>query len=204
MATTGVYQLIAKLLYGSGLRLLEGLRLRVQDVDFSLHEVRVRDGKGAKDRLTRFPEALHTVMRDHLERVRMLHAHDLAAGCGRVSLPQALARKYPQANRAWRWQSVLPAHRRSTDPRSGAIHRHHLHEKVVQRAVHMAVRHTGMVQRAPPHTFCHSCATHLLMAGYDMRTVQELWGHKDVATTMLSTHILRAQGFQRVKRPLHC
>jgi integron integrase len=203
VATTGVYQWIAKLLYGSGLRLIEGLRLRVQDVDFSLHEVSVRDGKGEKDRITLFPEAIHTVMRDHLERVRMLHEHDLAAGYGRVYLPHALARKYPNANREWRWQYVFPAHRLSQDPRSGAIQRHHIHEKVVQRAVHMAVRHTGMVKRATPHTFRHSFATHLLMAGYDIRTVQELLGHKDVATTMIYTHVLREQGFQRVKSPLN-
>ena len=203
LATTGVYQLIAKLLYGSGLRLIEGLRLRVQDVDFSLQEVSVRDGKGEKDRMTLLPEALHTVMRDHLERVRMLHEHDLAAGYGRVYLPYALARKYPNANREWRWQYVFPAHRLSTDPRSGAIQRHHIHEKAVQRAVHMAVRHTGMVKRATPHTFRHSFATHLLMEGYDIRTVQELLGHKDVATTMIYTHVLREQGFQRVKSPLN-
>jgi len=202
LATPGVYQLIAKLLYGSGLRLIEGLRLRVQDIDFSLHEVSVRDGKGEKDRLTLFPEALHTVMRDHLERVRMLHEHDLAAGYGRVYLPHALARKYPHANQEWRWQYVFPADRLSQDPRSGALQRHHIHEKAVQRAVHLAVRHTGMVKRATPHTFRHSFATHLLMAGYDIRTVQELLGHKDVATTMIYTHVLREQGFQRVKSPL--
>jgi integron integrase len=194
LATTGVYQLIAKLLYGSGLRLIEGLRLRVQDLDFSLHEVSVRDGKGEKDRITLFPEALHTVMRDHLERVRMLHEHDLAAGYGRVYLPYALARKYPNANREWRWQYVFPAPRLSKDPRSGAIQRHHLHEKAVQRAVHLAVRHTGIVKRATPHTFRHSFATHLLMDGYDIRTVQELLGHKDVATTMIYTHVLNEGG----------
>jgi integron integrase len=203
VATPGVYQLITKLLYGSGLRLIEGLRLRVQDIDFSLHEVSVRDGKGEKDRITLFPEALHTVIRDHLERVRMLHEQDLAAGYGRVYLPHALARKYPNVNREWRWQYVFPAHRLSTDPRSAAIQRHHIHEKAVQRAVRMAVRHTGMVKRATPHTFRHSFATHLLMDGYDIRTVQELLGHKDVATTMIYTHVLREQGFQRVKSPLN-
>jgi site-specific recombinase XerD len=160
LAATGVDQLLAKLLYGSGVRLLGGLRRRVQDIDGSLPEVRVRDGKGDKDRLTLFPEALHTVMCDHLERVRMLHEHDLAAGDGRVSLPHALARKDPNANRAWRWQSGCPAPRLSHDQRSGAIQRHHIHEKAVQRAVHLAVRHIGMVQCAPPHTFRHSCATH--------------------------------------------
>ena len=203
LATTGVYQLISKLLYGSGWRLLEGLRLRVQEVDGSLQEVRVRDGTGEKDRMTLLPEVLHTVMRDHLERVRMLHEHDLAAGYGRVYLPHALARKYPHANREWRWQYVFPADRLSHDPRSGAIQRHHIHEKAVQRAVHMAVRHTGMVKRATPHTFRHSFATHLLMEGYDIRTVQELLGHKDVATTMIYTHVLREQGLQRVKSPLN-
>jgi integron integrase len=203
VATTGVDQWIAKLLYGSGLRLIEGLRLRVQDVDVRLHEVRVRDGKGEMDRLTLFPDALQTVMRDHLERVRMLHEHDRAAGSGRVDLPHALARTSPHATREWRWQSVFPAPRRSQDPRSGAIQRHHIHEQAVQRAVHMAVRHTGMVKRATPHTCRHSFATHVLMAGEDMRTVQELWGHTEVATTIISTHVLREQGFQRVKSPLH-
>jgi integron integrase len=203
LATTGVYQLIAKLFSGSGLRLIEGLRLRVQDVDVSLHEVSVRDGKGEKDRLTLFPAALHTVMHAPLERVRMLHEHDLAAGYGRGYLPHALARKYLNAKRAWRWQDVFPAPRLSKDPRSGAIQRHHIHEKAVQRAVHRAVRHTGMVKRATPHTFRHSFATHLLMAGYDIRTVQELLGHTDVATTMIYTHVLREQGFQRVKSPLN-
>jgi len=202
LATPGVYQLIAKLLYGSGLRLIEGLRLRVQDIDCSLHEVSVHDGKGETDRLTLLPEALHTVMRDHLARVRMLHEHDLAAGSGRVYLPHALARKYPNANREWRWQYVFPADRLSHDPRSGAIQSNHIHEKAVQRAVHLAVRHIGMVKRATPHPFRHSFATHLLMAGYDIRMVQELLRHKDVATTMIYTHVLREQGFQRVKSPL--
>jgi site-specific recombinase XerD len=184
-------------------RLLAGLRLRVQDVDCSLPEVRGRDGKGAKERLTWCPEALHTGMRDHLERVRRLHEYALAAGSGRVSLPHALARQYPHANRQWRWQDVFPAPRRSHDPRSGAIHRHHLHEQAVQRAVPRVVRQTGRVQRATPHTCRHRFATHVRMAGDDMRTVQEFLGHQEVATPMISTHVLRAQGLQRGKSPLH-
>jgi integron integrase len=203
MAMTGMHQLIAKLLYGSGLRLIECLRLRVQDVDFSMQEVTVREGKGAKDRITLFPEAVHAVMRDHLERVRMVHERDVADGYGRVYLPHALARKYPNASREWRWQYVFPAHRASADPRSGEMRRHHVHEKAVQRAVHNAVGHAEIVQRATPHTFRHRFATHVLMDGYDIRTVQELLGHQDVSTTMIFTHVLREQWFKRVKSPLN-
>jgi integron integrase len=184
LATTGVYQLITKLLYGSGLRLIEGLRLRVQDVDFGLHEVIVRDGTGEKDRITLFPEALHTVMRDHLERVRMLHEQDLAAGYGRVYLPHALARKYPNANREWRWQYVFPADRLSKDPRSGAIQRHHIHEKAVQRAVHIAVRHTGMVKRATPHTLRHNPAYRLMLSSIAK-------GGGSLARRLILHHIIR-------------
>jgi len=202
MATTGVHQLIAKFLYGSGLRLIECLRLRVQDLDFSMQEVTVQDGKGDKDRLTLFPEAIHMVMRDHLERVRIMHEKDLADGYGRVYLPHALARKYPNAEQEWRWQYVFPADRVSQDPRSGDIRRHHVHEKAVQRAVHNAVKQAGVVKRATPHTFRYSFATHLLMDGCDIRTVQELLGHHDVSTTMIYTHVLREQGLQRVKSPL--
>ena len=202
MATTGVHQLIVKFLYGSGLRLIECLRLRVQDLDFSMQEVTVRDDKGDKDRLTLFPEAIHVVMRDHLERVRIMHEKDLADGYGRVYLPHALARKYPNAEQEWRWQYVFPADRVSQDPRSGDIRRHHVHEKAVQRAVHNAVKQAGVVKRATPHTFRHSFATHLLMDGCDMRTVQELLGHHDVSTTMIYTYVLREQGLQRVKSPL--
>ena len=159
-------------------------------------------GHGAKDRRTLLPEAVHAGMRVHLERVRIVHEKDLADGYGRVYLPHALAGKYTNADRKWRWQYVFPADRVSEDPRSGAIRRHHVHEKAVQRAVHNAVRQAGIVQRATPHTFRHSFATHLLMDGYDIRTVQELWGHHDVSTTMIYTHVLREQGFQRVKSPL--
>jgi len=202
MATTGVHQLIAKFLYGSGLRLIECLRLRVQDLDFSMQEVTVQDGKGDKDRLTLFPEAIHMVMRDHLERVRIMHEKDLADGYGRVYLPHALARKYPNAEQEWRWQYVFPADRVSQDPRSGDIRRHHVHEKAVQRAVHNAVKQAGVVKRATPHTFRYSFATHLLMDGCDIRTVQELLGHHDVSTTMIYMRVLREQGLQRVKSPL--
>jgi integrase len=137
-------------------------------------------------------------MRDHLERVRIVHEKDLADGYGRVYLPHALARKYPNAEREWRWQYVFPADRLSQDPRSDDIRRHHVHEKAVQRAVHNAVKQTGVVKRATPHPLRHSFATHLLMDGCDIRTVQELLGHHDVSTTMIYTHVLREQGFQRV------
>jgi integron integrase len=190
----GTHWLMANLLYGAGLRLMECVRLRVKDVDFGMQQLLVRDGKGSKDRVTMLPAALVEPLKAHLERVRALHEHDLSAGSGDVYLPYALERKYPRAGREWGWQYVFPAKRRSTDPRSGKERRHHANEQALQRAVKQAVRASGMPKPASCHTFRHSFATHLLQSGYDIRTVQELLGHKDVSTTMIYTHVLNRGG----------
>lgn len=200
-AMAGVHQLMAKLLYGSGLRLMECLRLRVKDVDFSYQQITVRDGKGQKDRVTILPQALVPFLQEHLRGVRRLHGDDLTAGYGTVYLPFALERKYPNANREWIWQYVFPASNRSTDPRSGEERRHHLHESTLQKAVRRAAKKTAVPKRVSPHTFRHSFATHLLEDGYDIRTVQELLGHKDVKTTMIYTHVLNRNGLA-VRSPL--
>lgn len=197
----GNSQLAAMLLYGSGLRVLECLRLRVKDVDFSAHEIVVRGGKGDKDRLTMLPVGVERPLRDHLDEVRTLHAKDLRRGGGRADIPNALARKYPNASTEWRWQYVFPAARTYIDPVSREIRRHHLHVTVVQRAVADAVRVTGLTKRATCHTFRHSFATHLIENGYDIRTVQELLGHSDVRTTMIYTHVLRGGG-RGVRSPI--
>ncbi|MBI5918385.1 MAG: integron integrase [Nitrosomonadales bacterium] len=190
----GTHWLIASLLYGAGLRIMECVRLRVKDVDFSRREILIRDGKGFKDRVTMLPAAVATPLKAHLERVRELHQQDLAAGLGEAALPYALDRKYPNAGRDWAWQFIFPSANLSQDPRDGKTRRHHLQDQAVQRAVKQAVRAAGVAKPATPHTFRHSFATHLLESGYDIRTVQELLGHSDVSTTMIYTHVLNKGG----------
>jgi integron integrase len=186
--------LMASLMYGAGLRLMECLRLRVQDIDFARNEITVRDGKGAKDRVTMLPESLKTPLQNHLRKVKAAHEKDVRDGWGRVQMPDALDRKYPNAPADWRWQWVFPQENRWTNPKTGQQGRHHVHESIVQKAVTQAVRDAGLTKRATCHTFRHSFATHLLADGYDIRTVQELLGHKDVKTTMIYTHVLNRGG----------
>jgi integron integrase len=198
---TGTQWLIASLLYGTGMRIMECLRLRVQDVDFKRREILIRDSKGFKDRVTMLPVSLIAALQAHLQKVKALHEDDLAQGFGTVYLPYALERKYPNAAKEWIWQYIFPAAKLSTDPRSGAVHRHHVQEQSIQRAVKQAVRDASLTKAATPHTFRHSFATHLLQSGYDIRTVQELLGHADVNTTMIYTHLLN-KGGKEVTSPL--
>jgi integron integrase len=197
----GDYRLMAHLLYGSGLRLLEAARLRVKDIDFAYNRITVQEGKGNRARITLLPMRLKRPLQAHLARVRELHRQDLARGGGAVYLPHALDRKYINAARSWGWQYVFPASRLSVDPRSGETRRHHISEKNLQNAVKIAVRAAGIHKPASCHTFRHSFATHLLETGYDIRTVQELLGHKDVSTTMIYTHVLNKPGLG-VRSPL--
>jgi len=193
--------LAARLMYGTGLRLLECLQLRIQDLDFGRNEITVRDGKGAKDRVTMLPEALKAALRDHLDRVRAVHERDIEQGWGRAPLPEALERKFRNAAADWRWQWVFPQARRWTNQGTGEQGRYHMDETLLQRAVHEAVLKAGITKRASCHTFRHSFATHLIEAGYDIRTVQELLGHADVKTTMIYTHVLN-RGPAGVRSPL--
>ena len=198
---SGTLRIMASLLYGSGLRLIECLRLRVKDIDFNYRQITVIDGKGSKDRVTMLPAALAEPLKRHLVRVKFLHEEDLLEGFGEVYLPYALDRKYQNAAREWAWQYVFPAAKRSTDPRTGKQRRHHVSERALQRAVNDAVRKAKIAKAASCHSLRHSFATHLLEAGYDIRTVQELLGHKDVSTTMIYTHVLN-KGGKGVRSPL--
>jgi integron integrase len=197
----GIYKLMAQIMYGSGLRLMEVIRLRVKDIDFENRQIIVRDGKGENDRITPFPDLLTVPMRLHIHQVRIQHELDLAQGFGTVHLPYALERKYPNANREFAWQYAFPATVLSIDPLTGIRRRHHLAESNLQKAVKRATRLAKIDKPVTPHIFRHSFATHLLEGGYDIRTVQELLGHKDVKTTMIYTHVLNRGGFA-VKSPL--
>jgi integron integrase len=197
----GTTQLVAKLLYGGGLRIMEAVRLRVKDIDYQMNQLTVRAGKGDKDRFTTFPATLTPLIQNHLAGVKTRHQQDLAQGHGEVYLPHALARKYPHTATEWGWQYVFPARNLSVDPRAGITRRHHVDPSVINKAIKLAVRHAGLTKTISAHTFRHSFATHLLQRGTDIRTIQHLLGHNDVATTMIYTHILQLGG-QGVPSPL--
>ena len=198
---TGTDWLMASLMYGAGLRLLECAELRIKDLDLATREIRVRDGKGRKDRVTVVPAKLIEPLASRMSATRRLHQSDIDEGAGWVALPDALVRKFPNAGREIAWQWMFPATRTYVDPATGLRRRHHLHESVLQRAVKSAVERAGLTKRASCHTLRHSFATHLLEAGYDIRTIQELLGHRDVSTTMIYTHVLN-KGGRGVRGPL--
>ncbi|WP_457575505.1 integron integrase [Desulfomarina sp.] len=198
---TGTPRLITQLLYGSGLRITEAIRLRVHDIDFAYKQITVRSGKGGKDRVTTFPTPVEPILRDHLQMVKTTHTHDLAAGNGQVYLPRALAVKYPNAAAEWQWQYVFPARSISTDPRSGKKRRHHVDPSSVNKSIKIAVKKAGIEKKVSAHTFRHSFATHLLQRGTDIRTIQALLGHSDISTTMIYTHVLQ-QGAHGIASPL--
>ena len=188
------YQVMGRLMYGSGLRLMECLRLRVKDIDFEQHQIVVRQGKGDQDRVTLLPDSLISPLNHQLRYAQALHQNDLAGGYGEVELPYALARKYPNAGRAWGWQYVFPSYKLSQDPRSGVVRRHHVHQSSLQKAVKKAAKASAIHKPVGPHTLRHCFATHLLEAGYDIRTIQQLLGHKSVETTMIYTHVIKRGG----------
>ncbi len=190
----GAYWIMTNILYGAGLRVMEGVRLRVKDIEFEMNQIIVRNGKGKKDRVSVLPGIIKNPLILHLKKVKALHDKDLKEGYGEVYLPYALERKYPSANKEWTWQYVFPAKKRSVDPRSGKIRRHHIGEKALRRVIRKASIAAKIYKQVGPHTFRHSFATHLLEAGYDIRTVQELLGHKDLRTTMIYTHVLNKGG----------
>ncbi len=198
---TGVYKIVAQIMYGGGLRVMETLRLRVKDIDFANHQIIVRDGKGENDRYTILPDSVVQPLQLHLQRVRTIHEKDLEKGFGAVYLPFALARKYPNASKEWMWQYVFPASSLFVERETKITRRHHLHETAVQKAIKEAARQAKINKHVTPHTFRHSFATHLLQNGYDIRTIQELLGHKDVKTTMIYTHVLNRGGLA-VRSPL--
>ena len=199
---TGTHQLMAKLLYGSGLRLMECLRLRVKDIDFEMNEIRVHDGKGGNDRLTLLPGRLYDTLKEQIAYAKILHEKDLIEGFGEVYLPNALSVKYKNAPREFKWQYIFPSTRRSIDPRSDLERRHHIHENSLQKAVKKAIDRAGILKKAGCHTFRHSFATHLLMNGTNIRIIQDLLGHKDISTTMIYMHVLREDGVALIKSPL--